>query len=551
MQVYSKVVHTKKHSCFALLFILVGLVASFIFALPSDAQADTTHYVKAGGTGPGVVSGAGDTQVKAGWAPCVYDINLNGKIGYGEMVKALIEYLKGEISYSQMVDVLMVYLTGETCSCYLEMVPIPGGSFQMGDLTEGDGYYNELPVHTVTLSPFEMAQYEVSYAEWMEVKIWAEANGYTFNMPGDMGSEGYEGTQDETHPVTDTEWYDAVLWCNALSEMEGHTLCYYTSGSQTTVYRSGRIDIENNWVDWDANGYRLPTEAEWEYACRADTTTKYNVGDTIDGNDANYWDSGDGYDNGTTPVGYYPANDWGLYDMHGNVWEWCWDWYKDDYYSTSPLTDPKGLATGSRRVLRGGSWGNSAPYLRSANRDYFYPGSEFNIIGFRLVRSSPTPTVSDDVEDVLRDILDKLIVAYTQTDGATAAYQGQNVKTLPQLEQGNAYFVYSVKDVTLELPDDINQQIVKGWQLPAWIAADAPASTTLSEYKDSIYFVIGTDSESDGFKLYISPAVTPLTTIQVGQEYCYITGLGPGNPTCITRQKQNLFMNLTDTVLNY
>ncbi len=150
--------------------------------------------------------------------------------------------------------------------------------------------------------------------------------------------------------------------------------------------------------------------------------------------------------------------------------------------------------------------------------------------------TTPEPTVSDDVEDVLQDMLDRLIVAYTKTDGATAAYQGQNVKTLSQLEQGNAYFVYSVKDVTLELPDDINQQIVKGWQLPAWIAADAPASTTLSEYKDSIYFVIGTDSESDGFKLYISPAVTPLTTIQVGQEYCYITGLGPGNPTCMTRQ---------------
>jgi len=261
----------------------------------------------------------------------------------------------------------------------IEMASIPGGSFSMGS-TEGNS--DERPVHLVSLSPFNMSAYEITYAQWMKVKNWGESNGYSFNMPGDMGSEEYGGTQDENHPVTDIEWYDTVLWCNALSEMEGRTPCYYTSASQSEAYRSGRVDIQKDWVKWNANGYRLPTEAEWEYACRANTTTEYSFGDSIDSSDANY----SGNENGTTPVGYYSPNNWGLYDMHGNVWEWCWDWWYGSYSSSSE-NNPRGPFAGSYRVSRGGSWYGRAVRLRSAYRYDGGPDDDYFSMGFRPVCS--------------------------------------------------------------------------------------------------------------------------------------------------------------------
>jgi len=264
----------------------------------------------------------------------------------------------------------------------IEMASIPGGTFSMG--SDDSGYSNERPVHSVTLSPFNMSAYEITYAQWMKVKNWGESHGYSFNMQGLMGSGGYgPGKTNDNHPVTDIEWYDTVLWCNALSEMEGRTPCYYTSASQSDVYRSGRIDIENDWVKWGANGNRLPTEAEWEYACRAKTTTEYSFGDSIDSGDANF----NYNENGTTQVGSYAPNNWGLYDMHGNVWEWCWDWYDSGYYNNSPSKNPVGPSAGSYRVYRGGSWINYAEYLRSAIRYYDFPGHISGLIGFRPVSS--------------------------------------------------------------------------------------------------------------------------------------------------------------------
>jgi formylglycine-generating enzyme required for sulfatase activity len=135
-----------------------------------------------------------------------------------------------------------------------------------------------------------------------------------------------------------------------------------------------------------ADGYRLPTEAEWEYACRAGTTTAYNTGDTIS-NSTGWYTSNS---SGTHQVGLKPANAWGLYDMHGTVSEWCWDWFDSDYYSSSPANNPTGPVNGNSRIKRGGSWINSANYLRSAYRDtsgdsgIAYRGYTN---GFRLVRS--------------------------------------------------------------------------------------------------------------------------------------------------------------------
>ena len=265
------------------------------------------------------------------------------------------------------------------------MISIPEGGFTMGD--DNSEWGCDKPAHPVTLSAFYIAEKEITYAQWMGVKNWAEDHGYIFNRPGYMGAR-YGGNPDETHPVTEMEWYDAILWCNALSELEGRTPVYYTSADKSEVYRSDRIDILNNWVDWDADGYRLPTEAEWEYACRAGTTTLYSFGNTISGDDANFIGSGDPFDDGSTPVGSYPPNDWGLYDMHGNVWEWCWDWFKWSYYSESPISNPHGPLEGYRpRSYRGGSSGSDAIFAQSACRDSDFPDDAHHLRGFRVAYS--------------------------------------------------------------------------------------------------------------------------------------------------------------------
>ena len=256
----------------------------------------------------------------------------------------------------------------------LEMVDIPAGSFEMG----GDKYGDEKPVHPVSLSAFKMAKYPVTFKRWSEVKEWGERNGYAFL---NQGQQGAGSRTDENHPVTSISWYDAVLWCNALSEKEERKPCYYNPSNQTDVYRSGEKAINNECIDWEADGYRLPTEAEWEYACRAGTKTEYSVGDGINHNEANY----DGKENGTTPAGKYGANKWGLHDMHGNVWEWCCDWYDSEYYKKSPKDNPMGPSWGSRRVLRGGSWYRGASYLRSANRRRYDPALAHAYYGFRPV----------------------------------------------------------------------------------------------------------------------------------------------------------------------
>jgi formylglycine-generating enzyme required for sulfatase activity len=231
------------------------------------------------------------------------------------------------------------------------MVRISGGTFMMGSPdSENSRESDEGPQHSVTVSGFSMAKYEVTQGEYQAV----------------MGTNpsGFSGGN---LPVEQVSWYDAIVYCNALSQREGLTPAYTISGSNVTWNRS-------------ANGYRLPTEAEWEYACRAGTTTPYYTGDSISKSQANY------NENGTMDVGSFVPNAWGLYDMAGNVWEWCWDWYED--YSTGSQTNPEGPSTGTNRVERGGSWfifGGGD--LRSASRGHSTPSLRFDFIGFRLVRS--------------------------------------------------------------------------------------------------------------------------------------------------------------------
>lgn len=261
------------------------------------------------------------------------------------------------------------------------MVLIPAGTFQLGDAI--DGMSDATPVHTVTLSAFYMDKYEVPKALWDEVYTWAADNGYSFDNAG-AGSAA-------NHPVHDVSWYDVVKWLNARSEMEGRTPVYYTDSGQATVYRTGQVNVTAGAVKWTANGYRLPTEAEWEYAARAGTTTRFYTGGNISTDQANYdvnnpdpggCPSGQ-LSGGTTAVGSFAANLWGLYDMAGNVWELVWDWYGS--YSYGQATNPKGPYSGENRVGRGGSFCSNVDNLRSAYRGHSSAGpskQDFNV-GFR------------------------------------------------------------------------------------------------------------------------------------------------------------------------
>ena len=278
------------------------------------------------------------------------------------------------------------------------MALIPAGSFTMGDSLDGDSY--ALPLHTVYVSAFYMDKYDVTKALWDSVYQWATNHGYNF----DYGAAG----KASNHPAQSMTWYDAVKWCNARSEMAGKTPAYYTSAAQTMVFRTGQINVQNDWVKWN-NGYRLPTEAEWEKAARGGLSgQRFPWGNTISESQANYYaypnppnSSGYTYDLGpysgyntnftsggspyTSPVDYFASNGYGLYDMAGNVWQWCWDWYGS--YSSGSQTDPRGPTSGSGRVVRGGSWGINAFYCRAAYRDNCAPTGRSNRVGFRSVLS--------------------------------------------------------------------------------------------------------------------------------------------------------------------
>jgi formylglycine-generating enzyme required for sulfatase activity len=273
------------------------------------------------------------------------------------------------------------------------MALIPAGSFTMGDSFK-EGYDFELPTHNVQVSAFYMDKYEVTKVLWDEVMAWAVTHGYAFDNTG-LGKA-------TNHPVHTVNWYDAVKWCNARSEKEGRVPAYYTSAAQTTIYRTGQVDVLNEWVIWNV-GYRLPTEAEWEKAARGGASEqRFPWGNTISHSQANYQSTSDSsydispthgyhpsFNDGvypfTSPVGSFAPNAYGLYDMSGNVWEWCWDW--PGSYSNGSQTDPHGPSSGSGRVLRGGSWSDDAFHCRVAFRGGYVQTQTF-FIGFRSVLPS-------------------------------------------------------------------------------------------------------------------------------------------------------------------
>jgi len=268
------------------------------------------------------------------------------------------------------------------------MVQIPAGTYRFGDSRDDIAYAK--PVQTASVGDFWIDRYETTYELWKKVYDWALRQGYDFDNPGRNGFDGLGTDQ----PVSVVNWYDVVKWLNARSEMEGFRPVYYTDASLTSVYREGRMELPNEFVDWAANGYRLPTEAEWERAARGGLEgARYPWGNEpadpalVPGNLANYKVGR------STSVGIYPPNGFGLHDMAGNVWEWTWNWWTPDY-SDPALTwaDPRGpdvaiSAEESLRVRRGGGFAYGPEYLRNAERVPRTPDYRAAYFGFRSARS--------------------------------------------------------------------------------------------------------------------------------------------------------------------
>lgn len=254
--------------------------------------------------------------------------------------------------------------TGDEPNTENGFVRIKGGTFTMGSPTDERWREKDEIQHSVTLNDFFLTQAEVSQKDYHAI----------------MGNNPSYFKGDD-RPVEMVSWYDAVNYCNALSEHEGLTPAYRINGTE---------------VEWnrEANGFRLPTEAEWEYACRAGTTSPFNTGRNITVEQANWYSSypyiegegGGAYRRQTVSVNEFDANAWGLYNMHGNVSEWCWDRY--GAYSQESQSNPTGPQVGINRVARGGGWYDYAKHVRSAYRSVAPPDYRDYKRGFRIARNA-------------------------------------------------------------------------------------------------------------------------------------------------------------------
>lgn len=286
-------------------------------------------------------------------------------------------------------------------------VLISEGTFQMGSPEDEAWRSQDETRHTVTVSDFYMSIYELTQAEYQEI----------------MGDNPSSFSGDDL-PVENISWLDAVHYCNARSEKEGLTPVYSIDGQSVT------------W-DCSANGYRLPTEAEWEYACRAGTTTPFNTETSISAEECNYYghypyeiennyfsqgnlDTKPGeYRQTTVAVDSFSPNRWGLYNMHGNVGEWVWDYY--GAYETQEQTDPTGAETGTLRVYRGGGWNDFAKNMRSAYRATLAEDKGSFNIGIRLVRNAANGTGSVSSADAQSTTTSdgKILIAFFSWGGNT------------------------------------------------------------------------------------------------------------------------------------
>jgi formylglycine-generating enzyme required for sulfatase activity len=381
-----------------------GVIVAVILSARGEIQAETPEFTAC--STDGIVSwsyptnGVGEYRlvmatglVGAAWVALPYGVMPSGTVVTGRVpVEMAVQFFR----------VSVVTWDVSTNPVPGGMVLIPGGAFGMGDNLD-EGSINEYPARAVNVAPLYVDSREVSLALWQEIYQWAtnDARGYDF----DGTANGR--TNDPAQPVQSVSWYDCVKWCNARSEKEGRVPAYYTSADQSTltVYRSGVCDVKNDWVRWAGGGYRLPTEAEWEKAARGGSSGRFPWGDTITHSNANYNSESYEYytydesetrglhplytdwtgDLCTSPVGAFPANAYGIFDAVGNVWEWCWDRYGDNYYAVSPDSSSLGPEAGEERVYRGGSWYDNAYYGRLSYRGAGTPSLSFPTVGFRCV----------------------------------------------------------------------------------------------------------------------------------------------------------------------
>jgi formylglycine-generating enzyme len=361
---------TKFHNCFMVLACLVGV---------HSAHAQVTNL--------GIAPAGGQSLL-------YWPVSATNYVVQGTTNLALPNW----VTAGDMAAVIAVTVSNTSPNRFyrLSAVPtgmafIPAGPFTMGN-TIGDSDITDAAPTNVTVSAFYMDVNLVTSNQWRAVYSYATNLGYSFAHVGlSKGSN---------HPVQTVDWYDAVKWSNARSQQAGLTPVYYTDAGLTQVYTNG--EVATVYPNWTANGYRLPTEAEWEKAARGGLSgQRFPWGNLIGESQANYlgqtsnypYDFGPNLFNAigniggtspaTSPVGSFPANGFGLYDMAGNVQEWCWDWYGTPYAGG---TDPRGPAPTFTHVVRGGYWNAVTAYARCANRNQFGPDVVFNVIGFRCAR---------------------------------------------------------------------------------------------------------------------------------------------------------------------
>jgi len=321
------------------------------------------------------------------------DLNVSGEINATDLV-ILANYLNGNVDYMPNHSGSLY----DTDSIVGNLRLVRGGVFTQGSPTDEPcrvSIDESQFTHTLTRD-LAVMETEVTRQMWADLKV------VQSSLPNDPTDTNHGSGMN--NPVQYNTWYEAVLFANLLSVQQGFTQCYYTDDTMTTPIDASNFDNNDTiYCHFSADGYRLPTEGEWEYFCRAGTTGPFWVDEPnytsgtcgspycIEGEFPNLEQAAVFCANdtgGTAIVGSKDQNPWGLRDVHGNVYEWCWDWY-DQGNPTESMTDYEGPVSGTSRVRRGGNWSYNAKYCRSAFRYYRSPDLRSYNLGFRLVRSLP------------------------------------------------------------------------------------------------------------------------------------------------------------------
>ena len=266
--------------------------------------------------------------------------------------------------YPTLLILLITLFAFKNTLIETDLIQVKGGTFKMGSKnSDTSAELDEQKEHSVILNTFEISKFEVTVWEW---KQFIKANKMKMPIKPSWGWQ-------DNYPINGITWNEAIAYCNWLSTKEKLQPCYSKKGP-------------NFVCNFKANGYRLPTEAEWEFAAKGGTNSKgfrYSGSDKLE--DVAWYKA---YSNGQPhTVGTKLPNELGIYDMSGNVWEWCWDWYNKDFYKLEKGDNPKGPEMGERRTVRGGSWDSKSNYVRPANRISTIPSKTHEFYGFRIART--------------------------------------------------------------------------------------------------------------------------------------------------------------------